>query len=167
MLSHSSHVQLFVTLWTVAHQTLLSMRILQQEYWSGLPCPLPGRGSSQPSDWTCISYVYTCFKFSFCLVHNPPSLHSFPLIYNFLPFSPSVPPHSLKLRGRVSSCIKLCPTNDILFVHPLQSVSAAQAGSSCMYLFACLSHPWSHSFNFMYLTPNTTLKIKEVKQISE
>ena len=37
-----SHVQLFETLWTVAHQTPLSMVFSRQEYWSGLPCPLPG-----------------------------------------------------------------------------------------------------------------------------
>ena len=39
--SHS-HVQLFAIPWTVAHQAPLSMGILQQEYWSGLPCPSPG-----------------------------------------------------------------------------------------------------------------------------
>ena len=37
-----SHVRLFVTPWTVAHQAPLSLGILQQEYWSGLPCPPPG-----------------------------------------------------------------------------------------------------------------------------
>ena len=37
-----SHVQLFVTPWTVAHQAPLSMGFSRQEYWSGLPCPLPG-----------------------------------------------------------------------------------------------------------------------------
>ena len=42
MLSHFSHVQLFVTLWTVACQAPLSMGILQQEYWSRLPFPSPG-----------------------------------------------------------------------------------------------------------------------------
>ena len=36
-----SHVQLFVTLWTIAHQVLLSLRFSWQEYWSGLPCPPP------------------------------------------------------------------------------------------------------------------------------
>ena len=41
-LSHFSHVQLFATLWTVAHQTLLSMGFFRQEYWSGLPFPPPG-----------------------------------------------------------------------------------------------------------------------------
>jgi len=32
-----SHVQLFATLWTVAHQAPLSMEFSRQEYWSGLP----------------------------------------------------------------------------------------------------------------------------------
>ena len=34
-----SPVQVFVTLWTVAHQAPLSMGFSRQEYWSGLPCP--------------------------------------------------------------------------------------------------------------------------------
>ena len=42
VLSHFSQVQLFETLWTVAHQTPLSMGFSRQEYWSGLPCPPPG-----------------------------------------------------------------------------------------------------------------------------
>ena len=37
-----SLVQLFVTPWTVAHQPPLSMGFSRQEYWSGLPCPVPG-----------------------------------------------------------------------------------------------------------------------------
>ena len=39
--SRFSHVQLFVTLQTVAHQTPLSMGFSRQEYWNGLPCPSP------------------------------------------------------------------------------------------------------------------------------
>ena len=35
-----SHVQLFGTLWIVAHQAPLSMGFSRQEYWSGLPFPL-------------------------------------------------------------------------------------------------------------------------------
>jgi len=42
MLSHFSHVQLFVTLWTVDCQAPLSMGFSRQEYWSGLPCPPSG-----------------------------------------------------------------------------------------------------------------------------
>ena len=37
-----SHVRLFTTLWTVVCQAPLSMGFSRQEYWSGLPCPLPG-----------------------------------------------------------------------------------------------------------------------------
>ena len=37
-----SHVRLFATLWTVAHQALLSMEFSRQEYWSRLPFPPPG-----------------------------------------------------------------------------------------------------------------------------
>ena len=41
VLSHFSHVQLFVTLWTVAHRAPLSMGFSWQEYWSGLAFPSP------------------------------------------------------------------------------------------------------------------------------
>ena len=37
-----SRVQLFATLWTVAHQAPLSREFPRQEYWSGLPFPPPG-----------------------------------------------------------------------------------------------------------------------------
>ena len=37
-----SHVWLFVTLWTVAHQAPLSMGFFRQEYWSELPFLSPG-----------------------------------------------------------------------------------------------------------------------------
>ena len=40
--SHFSRVWLFVTLWTVFCQALLSMGFFRQEYRSGLPCPPPG-----------------------------------------------------------------------------------------------------------------------------
>ena len=37
-----SHVQLFATPWTVAHQAPPSMEFSRQEYWSGLPFASPG-----------------------------------------------------------------------------------------------------------------------------
>ena len=41
-----SHVRLFATLWTVAHQSmgilLWPLGFSRPEYWSGLPCPPPG-----------------------------------------------------------------------------------------------------------------------------
>ena len=42
MLSRFSCVRLFVTLWTVARQALLSLGLSRQEYWNGLPCHPPG-----------------------------------------------------------------------------------------------------------------------------
>ena len=42
MLSCFTHVQLFATPRTVAHQAPLSKGFSKQEYWSGLPHPSPG-----------------------------------------------------------------------------------------------------------------------------
>ena len=36
-----TRVQLFVTLWTVAHQAPLSVGFSRQKHWSGLPFPSP------------------------------------------------------------------------------------------------------------------------------
>ena len=36
-----SHVEFFVTLWTVVHQSALSLEFSRQEYWSGLSVPSP------------------------------------------------------------------------------------------------------------------------------
>ena len=37
--NHFSHVQLFTTPWTVAHQAPLSIGFPRQEYWNGQQCP--------------------------------------------------------------------------------------------------------------------------------
>ena len=42
MLSHFSHVQPFMTPWTIAYQAPVSMGFSRQEYWSGFPCLPPG-----------------------------------------------------------------------------------------------------------------------------
>ena len=42
VLGHFSHVQLFVTIWTVARQAPLSMGFSRQEYGSELQCSPPG-----------------------------------------------------------------------------------------------------------------------------
>ena len=51
-----SHVQLFVTTWTVALQAPLSMGFSRQAYWNGLPFPT-SEESSWLRDWTYISCV--------------------------------------------------------------------------------------------------------------
>ena len=50
-----SHVQLFVTLCTVAHHAPLSVGFSRQEYWNGLLCPF------HPKNWTHISCVASRF----------------------------------------------------------------------------------------------------------
>ena len=37
-----SHILVFVTPWTVAHQAPLSIGFPRQEHWNGLPFPSPG-----------------------------------------------------------------------------------------------------------------------------
>ena len=86
MLSHFSHVRLFVTLWTVAHQAPLSMGFSRQEYWSVLPCPPPGE-SSQPRDPTCVSYI-SCTEGGFFTAELPGMPHwttrEFVLLFSLL-----------------------------------------------------------------------------------
>ena len=50
MLSHSSCVLLFVTLWTVAYQVPLSLRFSRQEFWNGLYALLQGIFLTQGSN---------------------------------------------------------------------------------------------------------------------
>ena len=52
MLSCFSHVWLFATLWTVAHQAALSMGFFRQ--WVAISS---SRGSSRHRDWTCVSCI--------------------------------------------------------------------------------------------------------------
>ena len=53
MSSHFSHIQLFMTIWTVARHAPLFMGFSRQENWSGLPCPplgnLPNPGTEHVS----------------------------------------------------------------------------------------------------------------------
>ena len=62
MLRSFSRVQLFVTLWTVAHQAPLYMGFSRQEYWSGLPFAMPSTGNpSDPGIVSCVSCIAGIF----------------------------------------------------------------------------------------------------------
>ena len=51
-----SHVQLFAAPWTATHQAPLSMEFSRQEYWSGVPFPIPGDLHGPGiKPWVCIS----------------------------------------------------------------------------------------------------------------
>ena len=47
-----SHVQLFATPWTAAHQAPLSMGFYRQEYWSGWPLPSQQASLSITNSWS-------------------------------------------------------------------------------------------------------------------
>ena len=53
-LSCFSHVQLFVILWTVAHQAPLFMGFSRQEYWNALLFPSPGYYPNQGMEPMCL-----------------------------------------------------------------------------------------------------------------
>ena len=73
-LSHFSHVQLFETLWNVAHQAPLSMGFPRQEYWSGLTCPpledLPDPGI-KPASLTSPALQTGSLRLATCLLLFP------------------------------------------------------------------------------------------------
>ena len=81
VLSHYSHVQLFVTPWTVAHQAPLTMGFSRQEYWNGLPCPLPGHlpdPGIEPTSLTSSALAGTFFFFTTRATWKPTRLHCAP-----------------------------------------------------------------------------------------
>ena len=57
VLSHFSRVQHFAALWAVALQAPLSVGFSRQEYWTGLPCPLPGDLSDPGIDPASLMYL--------------------------------------------------------------------------------------------------------------
>ena len=71
---------LFVTPWTVAHQTPLSMGLPRQEYWSGLP--FPSAGDPPDSGIKHESLVLTGRFFTTESPEKPPLLKL--VLYNFL-----------------------------------------------------------------------------------
>ena len=52
-----SHIQLFVTPWSVSFQVPTSMEFLREEYWSGLPFLPPGPHPNRPRDQMLIPLV--------------------------------------------------------------------------------------------------------------
>ena len=57
VLSHFSHVWLFLTPWTVARQAPPPMKFFRQEYWSGLPWPPPADLDSGTEPVSCVCWI--------------------------------------------------------------------------------------------------------------
>ena len=142
VLSRFSHVQLFVTLRTIAHQAPLSMVFSRKEYWSGLSCPpsgdLPSPGIKTTSLMSpaltdgFFTTRATCLLFSCSVVSS--SLWPHGLQHIKLP-CPSLFP---------GACSNLCPSSQ--WCHPTISSSHAPF-SSCLQSFpASGSFPVSQFF---------------------
>ena len=72
-----SHVQLFVTPWTVAHEAPLSLGFSRHDYWTRLPFPFPG----DPPDpgIEIVSLVSPAFPGRF-FITRPPGKHLYYII---------------------------------------------------------------------------------------
>ena len=103
-----SHVQLFVTPWTVAYQDPPSMGFFRQEYWSGLPFPPPSVGNTElksfEKDFFCAELLRTFNKFMHT-VHfqesNPSTLTAFPNFISVWDLSQG-PSHNQDSGGHIS-----------------------------------------------------------------
>ena len=121
MLSRFSRVQLFVTLWTVACQTALSMGFSQQQYWSRLSRPPLGdlpdlgfelrskspalAGSSLPLTPPVIVQLLSHVQlFATPRSTAPQSSLSFPISQNLL---------------KLTSTESVMPSNHLVLCHPL------------------------------------------------
>ena len=102
-----SHVQLFVTPWTVVCQAPLSTEVSRQKYWSGLPFPTPG------------DLLDPGIK--------PASPVSYALVSGFFTTGPPRKPYSLlylfcQVKGKVTQCPTLvtpCTIQSMEFSRPV------------------------------------------------
>ena len=98
-----SHLRLFVTPWTVAHQAPLFMGFLGQEYWSRLPLPSPGDLPSPGTEPTSpvATYIGRRVLYHWCHLGGPLPSPSVPK--SLLKSTPVVldwgPPYGLILTG--------------------------------------------------------------------
>ena len=62
-----SHIQLFVTPWTLACQAHLSVEIFRQEYWTGLPFPSQGDSPNPGNELVSLASLFAFLQSFFCL----------------------------------------------------------------------------------------------------
>ena len=114
MLSHFCHVWVFASPWSRAFQVPLSMGFSRQEYWSALPCPLPGDLPNPGIESTHLitsaledrfSTTSTTWEAQVCICKY--------VIFNLFKLSPTshVPPWSL-LIDLIALCSKSAPFLD-------------------------------------------------------
>ena len=111
VLSHFNHIRLFVTLWTVACQAHLSMGFSWQEYWSGLPCPLPGNLPDPGIKYVSITSPALASGFFATETLGKPIyfIHSINSVYKSIPIS-QFDPSLLTLRANSLSGLRTAST---------------------------------------------------------
>ena len=136
-----SHIQLFVTPWTVACQASLSVNFPRQEYWSGLPFPAPGdlpHPGIKPmslASRALAGSLFTSWATKDTNIDNMVVVQSFSCVWLW--------PHGLQ-HVRFP-CPSLCPgvcSNSC----PLSRWCSLTISSSAAYLFCLQSFPASVSF---------------------
>jgi len=145
-----SNVWLFVTPWTAACQSPLSMGFSRQEYRSGLPCPSPGE-FSQSRDWTQVSHTAGRFLASEspekpnikCSVSSVQSLSCVQLFATYGPYH-AKPPCPSPTPGVYSNSWPLSQ-----WCHPTTSSSVLPFSSHLQ------SFPASGSFQMSQLFPSS------------
>ena len=103
MLSCISCVWLFVTLWTIACLSSLSIGFFRQEYGSGLPCPPPGGllyPGIKPAIFLCLQHWQMC---------------SVPLSYLWTPRTTSAKGNQLQSQWKMEVNIRVDTT---ILIHP-------------------------------------------------
>ena len=137
-----SHVQLFATPWTVAHQAPLSMGFPRQECWSGLPFPslgdLPNPGVKPGSPALQAD----------ALTSEPPGspLFNFTSVFKWIQFCPPsfALPYLLYWAFQAALVVKNWPTNagdirDMGSIPRLGRSPREGQGNPCQY--SCLENP--------------------------
>ena len=179
LLSCFNYVQLLLTLWTVVHQTHLSMGFSRQEHWTRLPFPSPGdfpdpgikpvllaipslQTDFLPlSHWGSLFYMYIFWYLFLCIYLSAPSLQIRSDQISHSVVSDSLRPHELQHarppcpsptpRAHSDSC----PSSQ--WCHPAISSSVVPFSSCPQSLPASESFPmsqrwpkyWSFSFSII------------------
>ena len=84
LLSHFSHFQLCVTLWTAAHQAPLSTGFSRPECWSGLPFPSPYIGLQGIKKGTSINFYISTSAIVLPVEYKVNHMKATSTILNFL-----------------------------------------------------------------------------------
>ena len=96
-----SHVRLFATPWTAAHQVPPSMGFSRQEYWSGLPLPSPSEDLAKLINESGYTKQHSFNIFSTSLYSKNMSSRIFTFTFHFHALEKEMATHSSVLAWRI------------------------------------------------------------------